>query len=221
MSSIIQLLDLTRSDNPTLKDERLLFNVNIDNKPITTLYDTGAQDSVWCDSLDELLYYFPKAYPTHSSSIIAGFGGVGVERSEVYIIPELHVGELVLLELPVVIKRMSFPISLVLQCNVFKMIDYVVSMRKSIIVLPDSKPVRFRPFISNERKYLGSYVFLEEGSSESNLPADLLEYSKSSGKSVDAIAQEIFNCMPESMKDSNLSVLENALLEWDTFKKFL
>lgn len=68
-------------------DTRPIFMIDIDDIPLTCLYDTGADISVWTGSYRVFNNLFPNALLKDDRYSIAGFGGSGA-LYHLYVIPE-------------------------------------------------------------------------------------------------------------------------------------
>lgn len=85
-------------------DRRPMFVSYSNGFEITSLLDTGALLNVYTGNAKEFLLTFPDAVLADKKTFIGGFGGNKSTLCDIYIVPELVIGDIVIHNLPVAIQ---------------------------------------------------------------------------------------------------------------------
>ncbi len=113
MDEIIKFIH-RRNDAVGLLDERHLFTLGTKSTDISVLFDTGAQDCVWCKPKKLLEKCFGKINEKPCYAIVTRFGKLDTTKYPVYSIPEFKIGDLTIVNLPVILHPMHSHIHLIL-----------------------------------------------------------------------------------------------------------
>lgn len=127
-----------------LSNKRPLFMSSADGESddILTLFDTGAEFSVWTSTLEHLQHTFSGAKNTGKKIYIGGFGGTGSLR-DVYVIPTLYIGSTTIHYIPVaVFTNIEISSDLVLSSAIFEKCKFAIDYTQRKLYTDDISTIR-------------------------------------------------------------------------------
>lgn len=222
-------LDYRGSATNSVKDYRPFFKLSSNNNLVNTLYDTGAEDSIWCRSINSFKRTFPNAIRLVGCySYLYGIGNTDSIKYPVYLIPSFKLGNIEIINLPIVVRPSNLTPDLILQASIFRTTQVGIDFTKSTLYIKDVPSIRVRRVLNHDKRFLGSIVFTEENESLyeeclyiDDIPEDFISYADSLGLTIDELASKVYSCMPTVYKNESLGILENAILGWEDYKKFI
>lgn len=112
---------------------RPYFDIVAGANRIHTMLDTGADFSVYTKDIETLKTIFPNLITTDAVAYISGFGG-NVGKSRVYVIPELVLGDIRYVHIPIVcIPNDKLSAELVLASNILSSSPFTIDYSKRIL----------------------------------------------------------------------------------------